>query len=138
MFARNAHHVLSEADALIVYGWSPSAGVGQEIIWAAQSGLPVLYVEPQGHPPSRQVAGTPGDLTIIRQSTPDHLKDEIRRWVRRRRHQLEPTPVDDAAGPLHSHHCTRDSNTSGPTSYPPTATRPPPTSASRPASSTGG
>ncbi|MGH8983528.1 MAG: hypothetical protein ACRDY6_06580 [Acidimicrobiia bacterium] len=89
VFARNAHHVLSEADALIVYGWSPSAGVGQEIIWAAQSGLPVLYVEPQGHPPSRQVAGTPGDLTIIRQSTPDHLKDEIRRWVRRRRHQLE-------------------------------------------------
>ena len=90
VFARNAHHVLAEADALIVYGWAPSAGVGQEITWAALAvALPVLYVEPQGHHASRQIAGTPGDVVVVGYSGPDQLKDEIRRWIRKRRHQIE-------------------------------------------------
>lgn len=90
VFSRNARHVIAEADALIVYGWAASAGVGQEISWAALSvGLPVLYVEPPGHRVSRQIAGTPGDLSVVGYTGPDHLKDEIRRWVRTRRHQIE-------------------------------------------------
>lgn len=90
VFATNAHHVLAEADALIVYGWAPSAGVGQEITWAALGvALPVLYVEPPGHHASRQIAGTPGDVVVVGYSGPDQLKDEIRRWIRKRRHQIE-------------------------------------------------
>jgi hypothetical protein len=90
VFSRNARHVLAEADALIVYGWAPSAGVGQEITWAAlAAGLPVLYVEPPAHRASRQIAGTPGDLVVVGYSGPDHLKDVIRGWVRSRRHQIE-------------------------------------------------
>jgi hypothetical protein len=40
VFRTNARHVLGEADALIVYGWTPSAGVGQEITWAAAMAYP--------------------------------------------------------------------------------------------------
>jgi hypothetical protein len=89
IFGRNAHHVFGEADALIVYGWAPSAGVGQEITWAVQLGLPVLYVEPPGHTASRQIAGTPGDLTCVRPGGPDGLKEDVRRWIRQRRHRIE-------------------------------------------------
>lgn len=89
IFRRNARIVLTEAAALIVYGWSPSAGVGQEFSWAALTGLPVLYVEPPGGRASRQMLGTPGDVAFTSYATPDHLKDEIRRWIRSRRHQIE-------------------------------------------------
>lgn len=93
IFDQNARHVLNEADALIVYGWSPSAGVGQEITWAALTlGLPVLYIQPEGHPASRQVAGTPGDLTVVSYTTPDELKNAVCCWVRSRRHQIEASP----------------------------------------------
>ncbi len=89
VFEKNAQHVLNEADALIVYGWSPSAGVGEEIAWAALvAGLPVLYIEPPGAAVSRQVAGTPGDL-IVMPGAPDQLKDGVRSWVRSRRHSIE-------------------------------------------------
>jgi hypothetical protein len=108
VFALNARHVFAEADALIVYGWAPSAGVGQEITWAALSvGLPVLYVEPQGHRVSRQIAGMPGDLVVVSYAGPDQLKDEIRRWIRQRRHQIETGGTrrrsrELRTGPLHA------------------------------------
>lgn len=90
VFIRNAHHVLAQADALIVYGWAASAGVGQELTWAAlMVGLPVLYIEPPGHHTSRQIRGTPGDVTVTTYAAPDHLKEEVRRWLRQRRHQVE-------------------------------------------------
>jgi hypothetical protein len=90
VFSTNARFVLAEADALVVYGWAPSAGVGQEITWAALAvALPVLYVEPPGHRASRQIAGTPGDVVVVGYADPVQLKDEIRRWIRQRRHQIE-------------------------------------------------
>lgn len=108
VFVRNAHHVLAQADALIVYGWAPSAGVGQELTWAAlMVGLPVLYIEPPGHHTSRQIRGTPGDVTVTSYAAPDHLKEEVRRWLRQRRHQVEASPSRRQGraarfGPLHA------------------------------------
>jgi hypothetical protein len=92
VYDRNADIVFGDADALIVYGCSPSAGIGQEFTWATQLGLPVLYLEPAGHPVSRQIRGTPGDVTV-NVCPPDALKDIVRSWVRSRRHQIESGPV---------------------------------------------
>lgn len=92
VYQRNVEIVLGDSDALIVYGCTPSAGIGQELTWATQSGLPVLYLEPAGHPVSRQIAGTPGDLTV-RSSPSGELKEIVRSWVRSRRHQIEAGPA---------------------------------------------
>lgn len=92
VFATNAQIVIGDTDALIVYGYGPSAGVGQEVAWAAQLGIPVLYIEPPGHVASRQIAGTPGDVVVRSYTLPDQLKDNVRNWIRSRRHQIEASP----------------------------------------------
>lgn len=106
VYERNAAIVLGDADALIIYGCTPSAGIGQEFTWAAQAGLPVLYLQPEGHPASRQIQGTPGDVTV-RPCPPEDLKDIVRTWVRSRRHQIEAAPGRRrsraaAVAPLHA------------------------------------
>ncbi len=92
VFGTNAQKVIGDTDALIVYGYGPSAGVGQEVAWAAQLGIPVLYIEPPGHLASRQIAGTSGDIEVRSYTVPDQLKETVRCWIRSRRHQIEASP----------------------------------------------
>jgi len=62
VYRRNLSEV-HDADALIVLAErGGSAGVGQEIEWAARLGLPVSYLSASGDV-SRQIAGIPGFVT---------------------------------------------------------------------------
>lgn len=66
-----------------------STGVGQELTWALQLRLPVLYLYPsQGHV-SRQVQGTPGDLTTIAFGDTSHLVDAVAEFLRTNRAVIE-------------------------------------------------
>lgn len=97
IFSTNVAEVLTKSDGLIVHGWQPGAGVGQEFAWAtAMAGLPVLWVQHQGHAVSRQILGTPGDITIEYFDTPDDLRGVVEAWLRSRRAVLEAGPVKRA------------------------------------------
>ena len=66
-----------------------STGVGQELIWAMQSRLPILYLYPsQGHV-SRQVQGTPADLTVVAFGDASQLVDAVAEFLRKNRAVIE-------------------------------------------------
>ena len=107
VFKTNSLQVLTRSDGLIVYGCEPGAGVGQEFTWAAtQATIPVLWLHHDEHPVSRQVRGTPGDITVKSYDEPSDLRREVRDWVRSRRAVL-------AAGPFRR--ATREQRWRGPT-----------------------
>ncbi len=63
MYQRNLTELL-DSDALIVMaGRAASAGVGQEIEWAARAPMPILYLS-SGDAISRQIAGIPASITV--------------------------------------------------------------------------
>ena len=107
VFKRNSLQVLTNSDGLIVYGCEPGAGVGQEFTWAAtQVAIPVLWLHHHELPVSRQVSGTPGDITVKPYDKPPDLRREVQDWVRSRRAVL-------AAGPFRR--ATREQRWRGPT-----------------------
>jgi hypothetical protein len=89
----NARIVLGQSDALIVHGHQPSEGVGQEFAWALAVGVPVLHLCPIGQHVSRQIAGTPGDVTIASPGSAMEIVDRTCRWVRSRRRLIEGGPA---------------------------------------------
>lgn len=93
VFRQNCMQLLTRGDALIVHGWEPGAGVGQEFCWAAtQAGLPVLWLQTQGQQVSRQILGTPGDITFEKFDRPQELRAIVTRWLRSRRAVIEAGP----------------------------------------------
>lgn len=89
----NARIVLGQSDALIVHGHQPSEGVGQEFAWALDVGIPVLHLCPLGQHVSRQIAGTPGDITIASPGSAGEIVDRTCQWVRSRRRVIESGPT---------------------------------------------
>lgn len=93
VFRRNSLEVLANADGLIVYGWEPGAGVGQEFAWAAtQVCIPILWLQHDECAVSRQIEGTPGDVEIVRFDYPEDLRTTVQNWVRSRRAVLNAGP----------------------------------------------
>lgn len=93
VFSTNVVEVLTKCDGLIVHGWQPGAGVGQEFAWASEmAGLPVLWVQKAGDAVSRQIRGTPGDVTIKFFDGPQDLRAVVEAWLRSRRAVLEAGP----------------------------------------------
>ncbi|MEX2620546.1 MAG: hypothetical protein WD250_10030 [Egibacteraceae bacterium] len=93
VFRQNCLEVLTRSDALIVHGWQPGAGVGQEFAWAVlQAAIPVLWVQHGDHPVSRQILGTPGDVTFERFERPAQLVQIVQGWARSRRAVLSGGP----------------------------------------------
>ena len=75
-----------ECAAMIVLALSGgSTGVGQELAWAFALRLPVLYLYPQDGRVSRQIKGTPGDLTIVAFADTSELVDAVRNFLRANR-----------------------------------------------------
>lgn len=94
VFATNVAEVLTKCDGLIVHGWQPGAGVGQEFAWATEmAGLPVLWVQKEGDAVSRQIQGTPGDITVKYFDTPQDLRAVVEAWLRSHRAVLEAGPA---------------------------------------------
>jgi hypothetical protein len=89
----NARIVLGRSDALIVHGHQPSEGVGQEFAWALAVGVPVLHLCPPGQHVSRQIAGTPGDVTTEYPVSALDVVDRTCRWIRSRRRVIEGGPA---------------------------------------------
>jgi len=101
VFEQNCLQVLTRSDGLIVHGEGASAGVGQEFGWAAtQAAIPVLWLQHGDHPVSRQIRGTPGDVTIERFEDPAELRQIVQRWLLSRRAVLSAGPYRRATRAL--------------------------------------
>lgn len=86
----NTAKVWEEADALIVLGYAGgSLGAGQEFGWAAALRLPILYIHEQGALISRQIEGTPCDLTVEEFDSAEALHAAVCRFVRDHRRVIE-------------------------------------------------
>ena len=64
IYTMNSHKVRESSGMIVLSIGGGSTGIGQELAWAVALRLPVLYLHPKDEPASRQVLGTPGDLTI--------------------------------------------------------------------------
>src|SRR6266496_6595439 len=84
VYERNLTELL-DSDALIVLAdRAASAGVGQEIEWAARSGMPILYLSSEASV-SRQIAGIPAFMTCVPYNHDSgtltaHVDNFIRKW----------------------------------------------------------
>lgn len=87
----NTGKIWCEADGLIVVAdRGGSLGIGQEMEWAFNLQLPVLYLYRHGDPVSRQIrgAGTEYDVSIEAFEGPESLRDVVGRWLAARRHVI--------------------------------------------------
>lgn len=95
VYEANHQRLRERTDGLIMFGHDGgSYGGGQEFACAAAMRLPILYITPTSGPEdeatiSRQVKGTPVDLTICAYDSMDDLSERVRQWVRTRRAVLE-------------------------------------------------
>jgi hypothetical protein len=91
IYERNTTLLWTEADALIVIAdRGGSLGIGQELEWAFDLQLPVLYLYRDGDPVSRQVEGAASeyDLAIEAFSNPEGMRDLVCRWLVSRKHVI--------------------------------------------------
>jgi hypothetical protein len=97
----NSMTLWTDTDALITVGYhGGSMGAGQEFEWACGQGLPILYVTALADPISRQVRGTPADLTLKEFSSPDDLRDAVTGFLRKHRRTIEDGPRRRASARL--------------------------------------
>ena len=64
-------------------------GVGQEFAWATALRLPVLLLHPAESSPSRQVLGTPGDVTVVGFANATDLSEAVKAFLRQNRSVIE-------------------------------------------------
>jgi hypothetical protein len=101
VYRLNSMTLWTDTDAVIVVGYrGGSIGAGQELEWACDQGLPILYVTTKSDPISRQLRGTPADLTIRAFEHPDELRDAVTSFVRRYRRTIEDGPRRRASARL--------------------------------------
>lgn len=87
----NTEKIWAEADGLIVVAdRGGSLGIGQEMEWASDLQLPVLYVHRSGDSVSRQVRGATReyDISIQAFEGPESLRDVVGRWLASHRHVI--------------------------------------------------
>ena len=92
VFELNSRELWTKVDAMIAIGYrGGSVGVGQELQWAIQQGIPILYVVPPGSRVSRQVEGATheADISIEPFQGPEHLARIVDRWLVSRRQAVE-------------------------------------------------
>ncbi len=111
VYKTNAERLQGHTDGLIMFGHNGgSYGGGQEFAWAAAMRLPILYITPaeslttgEGRL-SRQIEGTPLDLTVCSYHNPTDLREQVKNWVRTRRATLEALARHRAdRGQVHEH-----------------------------------
>jgi hypothetical protein len=86
IYELNAGKLREEVDALIVLGYrGGSLGAGQEFAWAASLRMPILYLRDAENPLSRQIEGTPADVTIVNFTDADGIANGVRGFIRAKR-----------------------------------------------------
>ena len=84
VYRRNLIEVHQSDGLIVVAENGASAGVGQEIEWAVQLGIPVLYLSASEHL-SRQIAGTPAPIDArsynkSAETLASHVQHFLREW----------------------------------------------------------
>src|SRR5262249_45748086 len=95
VYELNSTLLWSEVDGLIVIGYrGGSLGAGQELAWACDQGIPILYLHSEDAPPSRQIVGTQphADLVIKPFADPDDIAGLVHRFLSERRQVIEDRP----------------------------------------------
>jgi hypothetical protein len=93
VYELNSETVLADADALIVIGHGGgSFGSGQELDWACQAGIPILYLRHSDEPLSRQVQGLTFEADLDIRTFADGPQAAVRQWIASRRHAIEHGP----------------------------------------------
>jgi len=92
VYERNLAELL-DSDALIVLAdRAASAGVGQEIEWAARAGMPVLYLS-GSESISRQIQGIPASITCVAYGhDSDTLTAQLANFLRQWRTRIQDGP----------------------------------------------
>ncbi len=81
IYRLNSQKVRECAGMIVLAASGGSAGVGQELAWAFALRLPVLYLYSQDGRVSRQIEGTPGDLTVVAFGDTSELVDAVRNFL---------------------------------------------------------
>jgi hypothetical protein len=82
VYKLNSQKVRDCAGMIVLALDGGSTGVGEELAWAFALRLPVLYLYPQDGEVSRQIEGTPGDLTAVTFADTSELVDAVRKFLR--------------------------------------------------------
>ena len=85
----NSEKVWAAAGMVILGVGGGSLGAGQEFAWACALRIPVLYLQESGKPISRQINGTPADLTVIEYVDTADITSAVHRFVVSRRGALQ-------------------------------------------------
>lgn len=91
VYELNSGTIELDADAIVVIAeQGGSLGIGQELAWACDAGIPVLVVHREKTYVSRQLTGaaTHFDISIEPYGNPEHLRDIVCRWLVSRRREI--------------------------------------------------
>lgn len=89
IYTLNSRKVRDCAGMIVLSVGGGSTGMGQELAWAVALRLPVLYVHPGDEAASRQILGTPGDVTVAPFSDATSLIEAVRSFLRLHRATIE-------------------------------------------------
>jgi hypothetical protein len=90
IYENNLDHLLNSDGLIVVTDDTCSAGIGQEIEWAARSGIPILYLS--GTKASRQVLGNPQAIDARVCEDAETTGAQVRNWLGRQRRTLQNGP----------------------------------------------
>lgn len=89
IYRLNSRRVRDCAGMIVLSIGGGSSGIGQELAWAVALRLPVLYLHHKDEPASRQILGTPGDLTVVEFDDATVLVEAVRQFLRAQRVVIE-------------------------------------------------
>lgn len=89
IYKLNSRQVRDCAGMIVLSIAGGSTGIGQELAWAVALRLPVLYLHHRDEPVSRQVLGTPGDVSVVAFKDGDDIVETVRGFLRNQRSVIE-------------------------------------------------
>jgi hypothetical protein len=89
IYTLNSRQVRACAGMIVLSIAGGSTGIGQELAWAVAMRVPVLYLHHKDEAVSKQVLGTPGDLTVVAFSDATDLVEAVRTYLRAQRPVIE-------------------------------------------------
>lgn len=85
----NREHVRRASGLVLLGDHGGSLGAGQEFAWAIARRLPVLLLLKRGAPLSRQIAGTPAQMTVREVDDDESISRAVEEWVHEWRVAIE-------------------------------------------------
>lgn len=91
VYSLNLDALLASDGLIVVADEHCSAGIGQEIEWAARAGIPVLYISQVAA--SRQILGAPHNIDGRVGVVADDIAAHVRNWLQKNRLQIINGPT---------------------------------------------